>query len=140
MNIGNLMLATDADETTSRIVLVTHVGETISRVLLVSNETDLASDFDVIVRDVVSWPIVIMPELFGTVFNSQLLEVLGTVNANTLQGLRDSLATDADSVAHLETGVPLGAPDCPRRAFKERELDELLQIIAPSRQAIADSW
>ena len=136
--MGELAIAESPDGTRRRVVLVTAVDRFgVGHVLLATNAVDQATDLDLVVTSAesgASYDLLVQAELYGPVFVDQLDGLIGSCDANTVDALRHALDTDGASLSGMRVGSPLGGPTDPRRRFKERELEELQEIVAVCRR------
>ncbi|MDW3180013.1 MAG: hypothetical protein R8J94_21745 [Acidimicrobiia bacterium] len=96
----------------------------------------MATDFDLRVEPADSgFParLLVQPELFGPVFKSQLVELVGSVADELTNAVAEALRTDADSIPQDRTGLPLGGSVDLRRDFKEDEIDDLEALVRECR-------
>lgn len=101
----------------------------------------MATDLDAIVRPEESgapYDLLVQGELYGPIFEEQLDGRVGQLDGAATQALAQALDSDGASLDGREVGLPLGGVDDPRRAFKDDELDELMQLIAACRQWLAN--
>lgn len=106
-------------------------------ILLASSEIENATDFDLILgpgEAGLPYSAMVQSELYGPVFVEQIQGRLGAMSPDQASAARMAIQTDGASLDGYETGVPLGDPTDPRRAFKVKELDELESLVADCRQ------
>lgn len=140
---GALAIASSSDLRRRRVVLVTATDDATRtvNVLLASNRTEMATDLDLIVRTDESgapYDLVVQAELYGPIFQEQLDGQVGEIDAAATQAVTDALDTDGESLDGREVGMPLGGLDDPRRAFKDHELGELMDLVAACRMWLAN--
>jgi hypothetical protein len=126
----------------ARVVAVVTRDESNKTVVvqLATNETENATDFDLIVNmgeAGVPFALAIQSELYGPLFSDQLDGVIGMLGDRELHAVANALLTDGESLEGLLTGAPLGAAEDPRRAFKEHELDDLESLTSACRLWLA---
>jgi hypothetical protein len=141
-------LAVVSNEAVTRIVCVTKVADTHLVAVLCSNEVEMATDHDVIVHRQGTYDLLLEAECYLVVLQSQVHNIVGTVDLDVVNAIRESLRTDGESVEsctrHLDhtadytTGSPLGGINDPRRAFMEQELDDVIVLRDLAHRAIFD--
>lgn len=100
----------------------------------VHSSIEMATDVDLIVAGRAAYPIVAAGEMYGTVFETQLVRrVTRLSEAETMAAAR-ALQTDGESLDGFRTGIPLAGCDDPRRRFLAGEIDVLTALAAPSRR------
>lgn len=139
---GDLAIVTNDHVT--RIVCITDVTDTHLVAVLCSNEVEMATDHDVIVHRPNSYDLLCEAELYLVCLPTQVREIVGSVDLDAIGAVRDSLRSDGASTEALagerrySTGMPLGGIDDPRRAFAERELDDVVVLRDPAHQLLFD--
>jgi hypothetical protein len=140
-------LAVVAGGAVTRIVCVTDVTDTHLVAVLCSNETDMATDHDVVVHRPDTYDLLLEAECYLVVLAEQVRAIVGTVDLDAVNAIRSSLHTDGASVAALHhqhgytIGLPLGGLDDPRRTFMERELDDVIALRDRAhRRLFGDGW
>lgn len=140
-------LAVVANEDVTRIVCVTAVTDTHLVAVLCSNEVEMATDHDMVLRRPGTYDLLLEAECYLVVLESQVRGIVGTVDLEVVNAVRDSLFSDGESVECFvhhpgyEVGLPLGGLFDPRRAFLERELDDVVVLRAPAhRLLLDDGW
>jgi hypothetical protein len=119
------------------VVAVNDQDQTI-RILLAASAKEFATDLDLVVSSDASglpYDLVIQGELYGTVFEEQVVAVVGTLDPALAIAADEAVASDGESLEAYETGWPLGSMEDPRRAFKEQQLDELEALVRECRRA-----
>ena len=134
---GELVIAESPSGRSRRIVVITQSEAAgICRIQLTTNELEMATDLDMRIdpeQSAFPTELLAQPELFGPVFKSQLIELVGQISPQMTESLAHALRSEGGSIpAHL-SGLPLGGPDDPRRSFKEDELDDLDAIVQECR-------
>lgn len=142
----------------SRLGLVVGVdpADQTARILLATPSKEFATDLDLVVPTLVSglpYDLLVQAELYGTVFEEQVVATLATIDREVAAAADAALATDGESLQEIsesqgteagwtdapmayETGWPLGSSNDPRRTFKELELDELDALVRECRRAM----
>lgn len=129
---GDLAVVTNAGVT--RIVCVTEVTATHLVAVLCSNETDMATDHDVVLRRPGTYDLLLEADCYLVVLQSQLRGLVGTVDLEAVNAVRESLFTAGASVESFtcrpgfDVGPPLGGIWDRRRSFMERELDDVVVL------------
>lgn len=108
---------------------------------LCHSSPELATDWDLIVPagEVTPYPLVVMAELHGVIWESQCVTRLGRLSQAQSRAAASSLFTDAESVEGFAHGMPLGGPDDPRRQFMVEELGELRRLVSDATGAAFDA-
>jgi hypothetical protein len=104
---------------------------------LVTNETEMATDLDLIVHGSeadMPFDTVIQSELYAPLFTDQLRGVVGHLDYRQLRAIKNALMSDGESLEGFTTGSALAGPDDPRRIFKEEELTELQKLASECRR------
>lgn len=127
--VGDIVLVSNADGTKKRFMLI--ISNVIERLtaFMVTNDIDMATDLDVVVKPDdtgAPWTLMVQPELYVSLTMGQLGHVVGRVPIDIVDGLRDALRSDGESVEAYRVGAPLGGPTDPRRRFKREELKDLV--------------
>lgn len=128
-SIGRLVAVLRADERTKTVMI--H---------LVTNETEQATDLDLIVRAGEAdapFDVVIQSELYAPLFTDQVRGVVGHLDEDRLRAIESALVTDGESLEGFATGSVLAGPEDPRRAFKEQELTDLRELAGECRRWLA---
>lgn len=128
---GDVIVAHRGDSI-RRLVCVTQApvslgGNTLATGMLCNSTPEAATDFDMIVRDVTPYPLVVQAELYCNLVYAKY-PIVGHIDADRLTAIGRSLYSDGESIERYESGLPLAGPDDPRRWFKKNELDELNQV------------
>lgn len=138
---GSLAVVDSCDGKTRRMAIVTDVDADVCRVQLVTNYLEMATDFDMRVTESdTGFPttLLIQPELYGSIFPNQIVRIVGAIAPELVAAVKNSLASDGESVPIDRSGLPLGWLDDPRRAFKEEELDDLVNLVKECRQRLIE--
>lgn len=109
---------------------------------LATNVIEAASDFDLIVLPPdagVPFGIMVQSELYGPIFVEQLERAVGNLANEQLEALSRALITDGESLKGFPTGPALGGSNDPRRDFKNRELEDLNELVDECRSWLAGS-
>jgi hypothetical protein len=138
LSVASVVDPADGLITFSRIVAVLEHDESTRTVgiQLATNEIEQATDLDLIAEPTdtgAPFALAIQSELYGPLFTEQLQGIVGRITDEQRQATAGALLTDGESLDADRTGAPLSGPDDPRREFKERELDELDQLVAECR-------
>lgn len=137
-------LAVIEAEHVTRIICVTDVTDTHLVAVLTCPATEMATDHDIIVHRAGTYDLVLEAECYLVVLATQVRNIVGHVNLDTVNAVRTSLRSDGASVAHhtqhpdYSTGLPLGGVSDPRRAHKERELDDIVVLRNPAHRVLFD--
>jgi len=136
-NRGEVVVVTSPSGDVRRVVAVTSLDETdqVVRFVLGSTYLEAASDLDLIHRASTqgSYDLVFLAELYGEVFVENLGELVDHLAPPAVAAIAQSLVSDGDSMKGFEVGMPLGAPDDPRRRFRQMELDVLSKLTSACR-------
>lgn len=132
---GELALANGRcqEHPTARLVLVLGPGSApgVVRVLLVTNETEWATDLDLVVpgrSGPAPFAFAVQAELYGEVEPSQLGGTFGSLDDVRVSAVEEALRTDGESLAGMTTGTALGGFADPRRRFKDEELTDMMRL------------
>lgn len=132
--VAHAGVGTGKMNTIARIVAVLAVGtgtETVT-VQLATNETEQATDLDLIVpahHAGAPFALAVQAEVYGPLFAGQLGVKIGKLGEAEVRALSGALLSDGESLDGFPTGLPLAGLNDPRRRFKAQELAELSALV-----------
>lgn len=104
--------------------------------LAVHSCPELATDLDLVVAagGAAPYPLVVCAELYGTVFDDQVGDLVGELDATEVDAAAGSLRSDGETVERFRVGLPLAGADDPRRKHLAGQLDVVNVVCAAYRQ------
>lgn len=144
---GEIVTAFSRDRESKAIFLVAGPGPEGDDVLvyLATNDLDMGTDFDLIIRSEDSsfgCDLLIQGEMYSYLDPSQLDMCVGRAPVEMADGMRKALRSDGESLKPWAENVPIQlSPDWrdPRRYYKNRELDRLRPFRRISRFELAET-
>lgn len=139
---GDLVVIRSLDGQLRRFAVIIRIDPNkVLRIQLVTNQVEMASDLDMFITTLSDYPtpLIAQPELFGPVWEHQVVRTVGHIGAENAERLGNGLRTQGESLEPL-SGLPLGGRHCGRRRFKEDELDDLQELVKECRRSLSWGW
>lgn len=124
-----------AHENVTRIVCVTQVTDSHLVAVLCSNEVEMATDRDVVVHRPGTYDLLIEAACHLVVLPAQVCGIVGSVDLDVVNAVRDGERVDGFSV-----GLPLCGVVDPRWEFMEHELDDVVVLRDLAHRVLLDGW
>lgn len=132
--IGQVWIAEDASA--RQVVVITGMPPSFFlRAHVAHSSPEMATDFDLIfpAGEITEYPLVFCGELYCLIQPKHLVTLLGQISDEQAQAIRAALLTDAESLAGMNVGMPLGLRNDPRRHFLERACVEVNRLSHATR-------